>query len=84
MHKRYAQCRGIDSVLRTLALLLAALSRATPKQTKEPKARNMNQILVNTIIKKEGELNQTSHLTFCGYQDTLETQLTYELFFIAT
>lgn len=35
-HKRYAQCRGTDSVLRTLALLLAANSRATPKQVKEP------------------------------------------------
>jgi hypothetical protein len=35
-HKRYAQCRGTDSVLRTLALLLAAHSRATPKQAKEP------------------------------------------------
>jgi len=35
-HKRYAQCRGTVTVLRTLALLLAALSRATPKQAKEP------------------------------------------------
>jgi len=34
--KRYAQCRGTDSVLRTLAHLLAAHSRATPKQAKEP------------------------------------------------
>ena len=33
----YAQCRGTDSVLRTLAHLLAALSHATPKQAKEPK-----------------------------------------------
>ena len=33
---RYAQCRGTDSVLRTLALLLATLSSATPKQAKEP------------------------------------------------
>jgi len=36
-HKRYAECRGTDSVLRTLALLLATHSRATPKQAKEPK-----------------------------------------------
>jgi hypothetical protein len=36
-HKRYAQCRGTASVLRTLAHLLAARSRATPKQAKEPK-----------------------------------------------
>jgi hypothetical protein len=36
MHKRYAQCRGTDTVLRTLAHLLAAHSRATPKQAKEP------------------------------------------------
>ena len=35
-HKRYAQCRATATVLRTLALLLAALSRATPKQAKEP------------------------------------------------
>jgi len=35
--KRYAECRGTDSVLRTLALLLATHSRATPKQAKEPK-----------------------------------------------
>ena len=34
--KRYAQCRGTDTVLRTLAHLLAALSCATPKQAKEP------------------------------------------------
>ena len=33
-HNRYAQCRGTDSVLRTLAHLLAALSHATPKQAK--------------------------------------------------
>ena len=33
---RYAQCRATATVLRTLALLLAALSRATPKQAKEP------------------------------------------------
>ncbi len=36
MHWRYAQCRGTDSVLRTLAHLLATHSRATPKQAKEP------------------------------------------------
>lgn len=35
-HKRCAQCRGTDSVLRTLAHLLAAHSHATPKQAKEP------------------------------------------------
>jgi hypothetical protein len=35
--KRYAQCRGTDTVLRTLARLLAAHSCATPKQSKEPK-----------------------------------------------
>jgi len=35
-HKRYAQCRGTDSVLRTLAHLLAAHPHATPKQAKEP------------------------------------------------
>jgi len=34
--KRYAQCRGTETVLRTLAHLLAAHSRATPKQAKEP------------------------------------------------
>jgi len=33
----YAQCRGTDTVLRTLAHLLAAHSRATPKQAKEPR-----------------------------------------------
>ena len=33
---RYAQCRGKDSVLRTLAHLLAAHPHATPKQAKEP------------------------------------------------
>jgi len=33
---RYAQCRGTDTVLRTLAHLLAAHSRATPNQAKEP------------------------------------------------
>jgi hypothetical protein len=33
---RYAQCRGTESVLRTLALLLATHSRAKPKQAKEP------------------------------------------------
>jgi hypothetical protein len=37
---RYAQCRWTDSVLRTLALLLAALAYATPKQAKEPKVPN--------------------------------------------
>jgi hypothetical protein len=37
IHTRYAQCRGTDSVLRTLALLLATHSLATPKQAKEPK-----------------------------------------------
>jgi hypothetical protein len=37
-HNRYAQCRGTDKVLRTLAHLLAAHSRATPKQAKEPKS----------------------------------------------
>jgi hypothetical protein len=36
--KRCAQCRGTVAVLRTLALLLAAHSRATPKQAKEPSA----------------------------------------------
>ena len=36
MYKRYAQCRGTDSVLRTLAHLLAAHPTATPKQAKEP------------------------------------------------
>jgi hypothetical protein len=35
-YSRYAQCRGTDSVLRTLAHLLAAHSTATPKQAKEP------------------------------------------------
>ena len=35
--RRYAQCRGTESVLRTLALLLAPHSRATPEQAKEPK-----------------------------------------------
>jgi hypothetical protein len=39
--KRYAQCRGTDSVLRTLALLFAALSHATPKQAKEPRATKL-------------------------------------------
>jgi hypothetical protein len=34
--KRYAQFRGTDLVLRKLALLLASLSHATPKQAKEP------------------------------------------------
>lgn len=33
---RYAQCRGTDTVLRTLAHLLATHSRTTPKQAKEP------------------------------------------------
>ena len=33
----YAQCRGTDSVVRTLALLLATHSRPTPKQAKEPR-----------------------------------------------
>ena len=33
---RCAQCRWTDSVLRTLAHLLAAHSYATPKQAKEP------------------------------------------------
>lgn len=32
----YAQYRRIGTVLRTLALLLAALYRVTPKQAKEP------------------------------------------------
>jgi len=35
-HKRYAQCHETVTVLRTLALLLAAHSRATPKQAIEP------------------------------------------------
>jgi hypothetical protein len=34
--ERYAQCRWTGTVLRTLALLLAAHSSATPKQAKEP------------------------------------------------
>jgi hypothetical protein len=42
MHKRYAQCRGTESVLRTLAHLLAAQSRAAPKQAKEPKIPKTN------------------------------------------
>jgi len=33
---RYALCRWTDSGLRTLALLLAALAIAKPKQAKEP------------------------------------------------
>jgi hypothetical protein len=44
MHKRYAQCRGTVTVLRTLALLLAAHSRATPKQAKEPINATLNRL----------------------------------------
>jgi hypothetical protein len=58
MHKRYAQCRGTDTVLRTLAHLLAAHSRATPKQAKEPKPAKgkvknvpMSEILTVDFIK---------------------------------
>lgn len=36
IYKRYAQCHGTDTVLRTLAHLLAAHPSATPKQAKEP------------------------------------------------
>lgn len=45
------------------------------KASKRAKARTMNQILVNTIIISEGKQNQTSHLTYCGYQDTLENAI---------
>ena len=34
--RRYAQWRGTDSVLRTLAHLIATDTHATPKQAKEP------------------------------------------------
>lgn len=36
IYQCYAQCRGTESVLRTLAHLLAAQTHATPKQAKEP------------------------------------------------
>jgi hypothetical protein len=48
---RYAQCRGTDSVLRTLAHLLAAHFRATPKQAKEP--------ITPTLTKRIPNINQT-------------------------
>lgn len=45
--RRYAQCRGTDTVLRSLAHLLATHSRATPKQVKEPiLATEQNQVQI--------------------------------------
>jgi hypothetical protein len=49
-HKRYAQCRGTDSVLRILALLLAAHSRATPKQAKEPILTALNGLFASKLF----------------------------------
>jgi hypothetical protein len=51
MHQRYAQCRGTDSVLRTLAHLLATHSRATPKQAKEPRLSYI--YLLAVIVKRD-------------------------------
>jgi hypothetical protein len=48
--KRYAQCRGTDSVLRTLAHLLAANSTATPKQAKEPIISTHDKVMTNRSI----------------------------------
>jgi len=41
---------GQNGVLRTLALLLAALSRATPKQAKEPKVPNLMNVFMESIF----------------------------------
>jgi len=67
MHQRYAQRRGTDSVLRTLAHLLATHSRATPKQAKEPNPNLIIQKLyLNLAVYSEGlnmqlmETEQTS------------------------
>jgi hypothetical protein len=49
-YSRYAQCRGTDSVLRILALLLAAHSRATPKQAKEPILTALNGLFASKLF----------------------------------
>ena len=51
MHQRYAQCCERDLVLRTLALLLAAHSSATPKQAKVPVVRLREKGKYQVVVK---------------------------------